>query len=90
MKSRVAKKVFLQASQGLTNYKLQTLAKAARKFTHLDIAPREASICFVALWMRKRVSGVLPRYEEWLENNTNAGIATFKRFRELTDPEYTV
>ena len=81
MKSRVAKKVFLRASKELTHYKLQTLAKAARKLVHIDIAPREASICFVALWMQHRLPEVLPRYKAWLAD-TRTGLLSFERFQE--------
>lgn len=66
MKYRIAKKVFLRASQDWTGHKPTTLAKAARKVMRRHVSVKEAWIVFTVMWAPKRWPMLQEMFEGWL------------------------
>jgi hypothetical protein len=73
MKSRVAKKVFLAASQRITGHSKLTLAKAARKVLKDDITPEHAWACFFVLAAQRMWPYLDLKMEKWLNDTGRTG-----------------
>jgi hypothetical protein len=66
MTGRVARKVFLRASQDWTGHRGITLAKAARRVMKRHVSVTEAWVVFTVMWARKRWPSLAEMFENWL------------------------
>lgn len=80
MKSRVARKVFLDASHRITGHSKLTLAKAARRVLKKNITPHDAWICFFASAATHMWPNLDLKLEKWLNDTGRTGFDS-KRLR---------
>jgi hypothetical protein len=72
MKCRIAKKVFLRASQGWTGHKHSTLAKAVTKVTGHQITASVAFTLLTLMWAPHRWPTLGKIFKDWLSTKDRA------------------